>query len=396
MESLYNISQRRVQTTPTAFHRYLYDQIDWRNRMIAIKGARGTGKSTMMLQYMKEHFLGGREAVYISLDNLFFTTTPLIDFVDYFYVQGGKHLFIDEVHKYPLWQSAMKNIYDSYPDMQIVYSGSSMLQIDSRQGDLSRRQMVYELNGLSFREFLEFEEVGKFPVLPLEELLKDHVALAMDVTEKIKVIPLFQRYLKEGYYPFYKETPSGYDVRLMEMCRMVIESDMPSVEDVTYTTIEKTKRMLMVIAANAPQTPKLSDLCEVLETSRDNGLKMLMTLHRAALIRNLHYALTNFKAVARPDKILMNNPNLMYALAREANIGSVRESFFCNQVANVAKLILDRKGDFRIDDRYVIEVGGKNKSFSQIADLPDSYLAVDDTEIGFGARIPLWEFGFLY
>ena len=399
MESQYATSDRRLRHVSLEFHRYLYYLIDWDDRLIAIKGARGTGKTTMMLQRMKEFYGTSRQAVYISLDNLFFTTHTLSDFVEFHYMHGGRAIFIDEVHRYPMWQTAIKNIYDDYPDLKIVYSGSSMLQIDRRQGDLSRRQAVYELEGLSFREYLQYEGLMTIPPYSLTEILENHVEISWKLTSgPMNVIPTFHEYLKKGYYPFYKEVHAGYDLRLEELSRQVIESDLPAVEEVKYSTIEKTKKMLMVLADNAPQTPKIAELCRQLDTTRDQGLKMLNALERGGLIQTLMFEPKSFRVLAKPDKILLNNPNLMYALATvgEANIGSVREAFFCSQLRVKGEILLDRNGDFRIDGSLIFEVGGKNKTFDQIASLPDSYLAVDNIESSVGHRIPLYLFGLLY
>lgn len=396
MESLYTISQRRIASIKTVFHRYLFDKIEWDDRLIAIKGPRGTGKTTMMLQYIKENFGTSRKAVYISLDHLYFANNSLLDFVEFHYTRGGTVICIDEVHKYPEWQTAIKNIYDSYPDLKIVYSGSSMLEIDYRKGDLSRRQALYELQGLSFREYLEFESIMHLPAMTFSEMLEQNEAVSAEIANKVKIIPLFHDYLKRGYYPFYKEVKGNYDLRIVDMANQVIESDMPAVEDVLYSTIEKTKRMLMILAASVPQTPKMTHLYRELDTDRELGLKMMNALERGGLLSLLRYNVASITKLSKPDKILLDNPNLAYALSCNADIGSIRESFFCNQAGEHSELLLDRNGDFKVDGKYIVEVGGKRKDFTQIANLPDNYLAVDDTEYGLGHRIPLWMFGLLY
>lgn len=396
MQSIFQTSRRRVDAVSTEFHRSLYHSIRWDNRLIAIRGARGTGKTTMMLQRIKENFPDSAEALYASLDNLWFSTHSLAELVNYFYLHGGRHLFLDEVHKYPKWQTAIKNIYDDYPDLHIVYTGSSMLKIDRSQGDLSRRQRIYDLQGLSLREYLEFEVGLDTPVLTVEEICSNHISLARKITSEVKIFPYFERYLKSGYYPFYKESPDGYELQLREVVRQVIESDMMKIEDVEYATVLKAKKMLMVIAQSVPQTPKMSALYTQLETSREQGLKLLDMLSRGGLLRLLGYEPRNFKTMGKPDKILLENPNLMYALSPKVEIGTIRETFFANQLSYAGELLLDRNCDFKYDRSKVFEVGGAGKSFDQIAGIPDSYLAVDDTETGWGNRIPLWLFGFLY
>ena len=364
--------------------------------MIGIKGARGVGKTTLILQHIKEHFPDRDKALYVSLDNLWFTTHSLTDLVEYHYTHGGTHLFLDEIHRYPKWQTILKNLYDDYPDLNIVYTGSSMLEIDSSQGDLSRRQIVYHLAGLSFREFLYFENDIKVEPVTLEELLSRHVEIASFITSGTKILPLFEKYLKIGYYPFYKSTFEGYEFRLQEVVRQVIESDLPAVEDVQYITIQKVKKMLMILAERVPHTPKMSELYKELETNREQGLKMLYALERGGLLALLTTEVKNYRSLSRPDKIYLNNTNLMYALSPRVDIGNIRETFFLNQLSAFHEVLLPATGDFFVDRKYLFEVGGRTKTFEQIKDIPDSYLAVDATEIGHHNRIPLWMVGLLY
>lgn len=396
IEKIYRGYRRKLKETPLSFTRFLYEKINWNDRLIGIKGARGVGKTTLMLQYIKRNFEQTDHALYVSLDNLWFSTHSLDDLIEYHYTHGGTHLFLDEVHKFPQWQTKLKNLNDEYPDLYIVYTGSSMLEIDVQQGDLSRRQMVYQLVGLSFREFLEFECGMKIPAYSLEELLKNHIAIATDVTGQVKILPLFEKYMRTGYYPFYKETYGGYDFRLQEVIRQVIESDLPAVEDVQYITTLKVKKLLMVLAERVPHTPKMNELYKELETNREQGLKMLYALERGGLLALLTTQMKNYKSFSRPDKIYLDNTNLMYALSSKADIGTLRETFFFNQLSVSHELLLPLQGDFYIDRHYLVEVGGRTKTFDQIKDVPDSFLAVDGTEVGHHNRIPLWMFGLLY
>ncbi|MEL5893477.1 AAA family ATPase [Bacteroides sp. GD17] len=396
VEGIYRLFHRKLNAVPTTFIRYLYHQINWNDRLIGIKGARGVGKTTLILQHIKEHFPDRDKALYVSLDNLWFTTHSLTDLVEYHYTHGGTHLFLDEIHRYPKWQTILKNLYDDYPDLNIVYTGSSMLEIDSSQGDLSRRQIVYHLAGLSFREFLYFENDIKVEPVTLEELLSRHVEIASFITSGTKILPLFEKYLKIGYYPFYKSTFEGYEFRLQEVVRQVIESDLPAVEDVQYITIQKVKKMLMILAERVPHTPKMSELYKELETNREQGLKMLYALERGGLLALLTTEVKNYRSLSRPDKIYLNNTNLMYALSPRVDIGNIRETFFLNQLSAFHEVLLPATGDFFVDRKYLFEVGGRTKTFEQIKDIPDSYLAVDATEIGHHNRIPLWMVGLLY
>ncbi len=376
--------------------RYLYDKINWENRVIAIKGARGVGKTTLILQHIKETFPDLDKALYLSLDNLWFSNHSLMELVEYFYTHGGTHLFLDEVHRYPKWQTVLKNICDDYPDLHIVYTGSSMLEIDYNQGDMSRRQVVYTLNGLSFREYLEFEGVYSTEPFSLEYLLDNHNRIASQLTSNIKVLTYFDKYLVSGYYPFYREMGDGFQSRLQETVNQVLYSDLPSVEDFSFNTIAKMRKLLMMLAERVPHIPKMVELYKALETTRDSGLKMLYILEKAQLVSLVGYQPRNYIAINKPDKILMNNPNLMYSLTASADKGSIRESFFHNQMSSVGEVLLSNTGDFFVDRKYTFEVGGKSKTYDQIKDVENAYLAVDGIETGHHSRVPLWMFGMLY
>lgn len=397
IEGLYLTSNRMVARTTTTFHRYLYEQIKWNARMIGIKGARGVGKTTMLLQRIKEEFHESPEkALYVSLDNMWFKTHSLSEVVEYHYTHGGTHIFIDEIHKYENWQTLIKNIADEYPDLHVVYTGSSMLKIDQNEGDISRRQLIYTLHGMSFREYLTFEGIMEIPAITLDDLLANHQRLAMDITADVRVLGHFETYLKHGYYPFYKKDGDGFELRLQSVIRTVLYEDLPAIEDISYETIRKTERMLMILAEHVPQTPNMNELYSQLETNRNLGMKMLYLLERAALLSLLTSEAKNMKQLAKPDKIFLNNSNLMYALSGNIQIGTVREVFFNNQLAATNEVNYPKQGDFLVNHNYLFEVGGRKKSFEQIKDVPDSYLAVDSTETGHGNRIPLWMFGLLY
>lgn len=390
-------SARRIRSIPMDFIRPIAAKIDWGNRLIALKGARGTGKTTMILQHIRQAFGTDERALYVSLDNLWFETHPIQDVVEMHVINGGTHLFMDEVHYYRNWQTLIKNLYDEYPQLNIVYTGSSVLKLDSSRGDLSRRQIEYHLPGLSFREYLEFERLLSFPAISLEDLLLGHPDVAASLVGECSVISHFNRYLREGYYPFYKEIHSGYELRIQQVINQVLESDYPSVENISFGTVQKMKKMLMILAETAPQLPNMSKLYHELETDRNQGLKMLYALSRADILMLLSSDDSTLKNMSRPDKIYCENTNLMYALTASANIGCARETFFLNQLRAAGHTVTYPKtGDFLVDGKYLFEVGGKGKSFRQIQDLPDSFLAVDDTEVGLRSRIPLWLFGLLY
>ncbi|MBQ7591509.1 MAG: AAA family ATPase [Clostridia bacterium] len=392
------LSRRKVAQTELTFSRFLLAGVDWRDRLIQISGARGTGKTTMILQHIKADFRSNPDsALYASLDNLWFETHSLLELVDYHIKNGGTHVFLDEVQYLKDWQLVIKNLYDNYPGLHIVYTGSSLLKIDYKSGDLSRRRISYSLPGLSFREYLRFENIAEFEPVELPVLLREHREIALECATGKNILKHFRDYLRFGYYPFYKEVYAGYGQRLSEITNQVLESDYPAVENISFSTVRKIKKMLYILAQSCPQTPNMVRLYEQLETDRNQGLKMLYVLDRANLINLLSNEKASLKNMARPDKIYCDNTNIMYSLCESINVGTERETFFLNQIRSAG---LDakypEKGDFLVDGRYLFEVGGKDKKFDQIRDIPDSFLAVDDTESGWNNRIPLWMFGMLY
>ena len=397
VDFLRDLSAKRMQTAPQAFKRYLFERIDWRDRLLMVKGARGTGKTTLMLQRMRDELPDPARALYVSLDHLWFSDHSLYDVAEYHCLHGGTHLFVDEVHYHREWQQLLKNLYDDFPELSIVYTGSSLLKLETSGADLSRRQASYTLAGLSFREYLAFEGACEIDAVPLDELLANHSEIAADVSRKVKVLPYYYDYLERGYYPFYKEVYGGYGQRVEATINQVLENDYPSIEDVSFATIRKIKKMLVILAASAPQTPNMSALYRELETDRNQGLKMLGVLERAELLNLLSSKSETLKNMSRPDKIYCDNPNIMAALVQRPDKGCMRETFFANQLKAAGHaLAYPSAGDFLVDGAHLFEVGGRRKSFEQIKDLPDSYLAVDDLEIGYGNRIPLWMFGLLY
>ena len=403
-DELVKIFHRKIINTPTQFYRYLYPQIEWRDSLIGIKGPKECGKTTLILQHIKNSFEGSAldKVLYVSLDNLWFTTHDIREVVEYHYNCGGTHIFLDEIHYFEHWQTLIKNLSDDFPGLNIVYTGSSMLQIESGEGDLSRRQAMYEMRGLSFREYLQFEDKIQLEPIALEYLLQNHVGIATDICGRLPegqenmILPLFKKYLKEGYYPFYKTIYGDLNQRIQAIVSQIIERDYPRVEGVTESTIRKTRKMLMVMAERVPQLPKMSEIYKQLETDRNMGLKMMRALERAGLLLLLGDDTKSPNNLSRPDKIYINNPTLMYALSPYSDIGTIRETFFMNQLSESHDVRYPKAGDFKVDKKYLFEVGGKSKTFEQIKDLPNSFLAIDDTEIGRKARIPLWMFGLLY
>lgn len=390
------VYHRKLAETTTGFKRSLYSRINWNVRMLGIKGEKGVGKTTLVLQHIKETFSNPDDALYVSMDNLWFRTHSVMDLADYLYSIGVYYLFLDEIHKYPDWTTVLKNLYDNFPKLNVVYTGSSMLRIDNSKADLSRRQTLYRLHNLSFREYLEYEGIASFEAHSLEDVLKNHVKYSMDVTSTVKVLKYFPEYLSYGMYPFYKESKGDFHIRLAETVNQTLESDLPAIEDVTFETIQKAGRLLMITAESLPLVPNVSRLCESLGTTRDSCLKMLYALDRAGILNLLTAELKNYKKLVNPDKIFLGNPNIMHALGGRTETGTIRETFFANQVGAYNTLQYPKKGDFFACGKCLFEVGGRSKSFEQIKDEPNSFLAVDEMETGLGNRIPLWLFGFLY
>lgn len=399
MESLFATYKNRMGQVNDQLVRYLMPQIHWEDRLSGIIGARGTGKTTLMLQYIKQN-LDPTKAFYVSLDNLYFAKNHLVDLVHKLWLEGITCLFIDEVHKYPYntWAQELKNIYDSYPEIRTVFSGSSILRIYEGNADLSRRAIEYELFGLSFREFLSFEGIKTIPAVPLEDLLKRHVEIASDITSGIKIIPLFRKYLQNGYFPYYKEGLHSYKYKLINIVSAVLETDLPATENIEFASVQKLKRLLGIIAELAPFAPNMSQLGNYVDIQRSNLPRSLLLLERARMLGLLRANGKNLSPLSKPAKIYLDNPNLAFALGNEnTNIGNLRETFFYNQLRTVSRSVTDApKGDFTVNGQFIFEVGGKSKSFAQIANIPNSYLAIDEVEVGYGNRIPLWMFGLLY
>ncbi|MCD8385652.1 MAG: AAA family ATPase [Bacteroidales bacterium] len=382
--------------TPMAFTRYLYPQINWDNRLIIIRGAKGVGKTTLIFQHIKKTYANPNEAMYASLDNIWFGSHTLIELVEYLYTHGVKAVFLDEVHKYPNWRQEVKNIYDSYPGFKLVITGSSMLQLTSSAiGDLSRRTRLYTMEGLSFREFLELSQGLSLPILDLDSVLELHVDIAGDICQKIKILPLFEEYVQFGYYPFYLEEGDGLYDRIGRMVDTILEQEIPSISGIEYSSVYKMRQLLSVLAEQSPYTLNLSLLSKDTGISRDVILKLFKLMNSACLVRSL-YSANGYKRMAKPEKILFDNSTLMYALSPNPESGTVRETFFASQLSHDHEVIIPNKGDMLIDNKWLFEVGGKKKGYKQIADIENSYVVADQIEYGFGNKIPIWMFGLLY
>lgn len=397
LDKLYQNSAKIINETELTFKRYLLDEIDWSNRLIGIKGARGTGKTTLMLQYLKAKELNTDKALYVSLDHLYFTVNKLTDLIEHFVQHDGTHLFLDEAHKYLTWSQEIKMAYDSYKNLKIVFTSSSILHLNKSHADLSRRAVFYSLAGLSMREYIELAHNIKLPVLELEDVLSDHVTIALDFQKKFKPVKLFKEYARFGYYPFFKENQATYLQRLETVVNLIIDVDLPYIENIDHSSLIKFKKLLYIIATNVPfklNAQKLSDRTSI---HRNNIWKYIQHLNKAELLKSVSQSGFGLGSIGKPDKLYLDNTNLMFALAEEfADVGTLRETFFCNQLSKTHQLTSDEQGDFKIDKKYIFEIGGKNKSSYQVANLKNGYIAADDIETGVRNKIPLWLFGFLY
>lgn len=397
MDSLFEKFFRKIDLVSLDFKRSLMGQIQWDARLIGIKGARGVGKTTLLLQYIKENLPIDTTTLYISLDNIWFAENKLSMLTETFVKRGGKYLFLDELHKYPNWSQELKNIYDDYPELKVVFTGSSLLEILNARADLSRRAVVYTLQGLSYREFLELKTGIKLPKLTLADLLQNHLQLAREINGKLKPLQYFEEYLKTGYFPFFQEVPSLYYQRIEEVINMTLEIELPLLRKVEVSYVSKLKQLLQVISESVPFIPNVSKLSERIGLNRNTFTTYLYFLQEANLTRNLYKDASGITQLQKPDKIYLENTNFQYALApKNTERGSIRETFFVNQLGYQHKVEYVEQGDFLIDQTYTIEVGGKGKTNQQVLGIPNSYIASDDLEYGTGTKIPLWMFGFLY
>ena len=397
MEQLFQHFNIIKKDTDLHIKRYLHEEIDWSNRLIAITGARGSGKTTLLLQYIKSSLPNDETVLYASLDHLYFTENSLLDLADSFVQQGGTHLFLDEVHKYPDWSIAIKNIYDTYKKLKVVFTGSSILEIHRSKGDLSRRAVEYKLQGLSFREFMAFESGIHLPKLSLQDICKKHLQLATELTSLFKPLPAFKKYLQYGYYPYFVENRKGYGQKLRETINLTIEVDLPSVQHMDFTSVHKLKKLLYVLSQTVPFKPNVSKLADRIETTRPSLLLYLQYLEQAQLIMQLHTQGKGLSSLTKAEKIYPGNPNMMHVLASgQPDKGTMRETFFMNHLKGLHQVNATATGDFLIDETYTFEVGGKTKDYSQIKQVKNSFLALDEIETGVKQKIPLWLFGLLY
>ena len=378
-----------MRQTPTAFHRYLYETVDWQGRLTGVVGPRGVGKSTMLLQYILQHRAEGLH-LYVAADNAYFSTHHLTDLADEFVKDGGTHLYIDEVHKYKGWSAELKQVYDVHPALKVTFTGSSVLDIKAGEADLSRRAVMEYMQGLSFREYLELFHGIQTSVSSVDDILAHRVVLP----ELPHPLPYFRAYLKDGYYPFAQD--GRFNTRMMQVVNQTVEIDIPQYADMKASTARKLKQMLMVVAGLAPVKPNIDNLSREIGVSKNNIPDYLLYLERAGMIGLLRDDTGGLRGLGKVEKVYIDNPSLMYVLAdNQPEMGNVRETFFYNQMRVNNRVVSSHQSDFKIGD-YTFEVGGKKKGKRQIEGVPGGIVVRDDIEFGSGIFVPLWHFGLNY
>ena len=387
--SLIEYMEGRIKRTPLYFERYMYPLINWNAQMIGLTGPRGIGKSTMMLQYLIKN-RDKKKSLYVSADNIWFSTHTLLELADDFVKEGGNWLCIDEVHRYEGWSREVKQIYDSFPELQVVFTGSSVLDINKGQADLSRRALMYHMQGLSFREYLELYHHVKNPVYPLQEIIEGKVKInGID-----HLIPVFREYLKNGYYPFAIE--GDFPQRMNQIISQTVETDIPLYADMKASTARKIKHMLGIISTLAPYKPNFEHLAQEIKVSKNNVPDYLTWLEKAGMIMQLRDGTHGMRSLGKIEKIFLDNPSLMSSISGGSpNVGNVRETFFLNQMRVKYEVYSSKEADFMIDG-FTFEIGGKNKGQKQIVNVDKGFIVKDDIEIAYQNIIPLYHFGFIY
>lgn len=389
MDKLYEYFLKLLQETNSELFRYVYNDINWDSRMIGITGPRGVGKTTMVLQHIKKS-LDTNETLYVTAEDFYFADNRLTDLAENFVKQGGKYLFIDEIHKYKDWSRELKLIYDYHKDLKIVFTGSSVLDIKKGVADLSRRAVMYHLQGLSFREYLQIFHNVTAEVYRLEDILSHKVK----VENLERPLPLFQDYLQRGYYPFALE--GDYDIRLRQIINQTLESDIPLYAEMNTATGRKLKQLLAIISKSVPFKPNFTGMATALSASRNNIADYLLYIEEAGLIGQLRDKTGGIKGLGKVEKIYLDNTNLIFSLAEDKpNLGNIRETFFLNQTRVKYPVTSSDSVDFQISDMD-FEVGGKSKGQKQLENVEKGFLVKDDIEMGYKNIVPLWQFGLMY
>lgn len=387
--NLTRIMQQRVAAVSMSFHRYMYHQINWERQMFGLVGPRGVGKTTLFLQYIKEH-MHEQQMFYVSADNVYFASHSLIDVADEFVRNGGQHLFIDEIHKYANWSSELKQIYDNHPDLRVSFTGSSILDITQDEADLSRRAPIYRMQGLSFREFLAMFKGVTVPTATLDQVLKCEVTLP-NVPHPL---PWFKEYLLKGYYPF-GDDPQ-FEMILNQIVENTLDIDIPQYAKMSVATSRKLRHLMSIVSRSVPFKPVMDSLATVIGVSRNILPDYFVYMEKAGMIGQLRDNTGGIRGLGKVEKVYLDNTNLAFVLGgASTDIGNIRETFFYNQMRVASDVIASRTADFEIDG-ITFEVGGKKKTKRQVKGLDNAYIVKDDLEIGANNQLPLWTFGMTY
>jgi len=398
METLFQKHRTLISQVSMDIIRETMNVIAWEKQLVAIRGSRGVGKTTLIRQYIRKTYgIQAGKALYCALDGMYFTNHTLLELAERFHMMGGSHLFLDEVHKYPTWSREIKEIIDLYPDLRVSFTGSSLLQILNADADLSRRVLSYTMEGLSFREFLHFYKNIDIPKHSLADILAFPDEICGEVNGVCHPQPLFEEYLRVGYYPFYDGNEVEYYSRIENVINFIIEQELPQFCGVDPAYTRRIKALLLYLADNVPYEVNIAKLSATLELNKQTVLNYLGNLQRAEL---LHLLYSDYKSVTRmqkPDKVYLQNPNLFYALGQQGKIGTIRECFVVNQLCCGHTVEYGRtQGDFIVDGKITVEVGGQDKTFDQIAGVPDSFILADRLEYPVGKKLPLWMAGLIY
>ncbi|MEI6696351.1 MAG: AAA family ATPase [Bacteroidota bacterium] len=398
MESLYQSSSQKISSVNLDFSRYALSEFDWSQRLIGVTGARGVGKTTLLLQLSATKYPLSDTVLYVSLDELYFSANTLSNLVDSFMKTGGKCIVLDEVHKYITWSQEIKNIYDRYSDLQIIFTASAALEIYKGNADLSRRALHYRLHGMSFREFVELNYSINIRKFSLNDIIYKTNEVTNEIVAKLKIpIKYFKEYLVNGVYPFSKSDKVYYHQRLINIFNQVLETDLPSVYGIDYKSIVSLKKLIYILSDLVPYKPNISGLSQKVGVSRETIIRYLYFLQKADILLLLYSDKQGITLMNKPEKIYLNNTNLSYALStNNSNIGAIRETFFMNQISCIHNVEYTNNGDFFVDGKYTFEIGGKNKTQKQIKAIDNAFIVKDDIEYGHNNIIPLYLFGFLY
>ncbi len=395
LDKLFEKSAQILKLQNYKYKRYFYYTINFNDKMIGILGSRGVGKTTVIIQHLNSLDLAKNKILYFSADSIMTSSASLYDIADEFCKSGGRVLAIDEIHKYKDFEKELKEIYD-FLDLKIIFSGSSALQLEHKKADLSRRAVLYRVKGLSFREFLELKLSIKFQSYTLDEILKNHTDISSDITSKVKPFEYFKEYLQYGYFPYYFENSETYTIKLEETVNTVIESDLPIIFNIEPQNIQKLKQLVNLICSSKPYALNITSLSKKIGINRNTLYQYIYYLTMGNIFSSLKAKTKGDNIFSKPQKLYLNNPNLSFSYCQSNEIGTLREQFFLNMLSQKHHLSYPKQGDFLVDEKYLFEIGGKNKSFKQIRDVEDSFVVADGIEVGYGHKIPLWLFGFLY